>query len=192
MLRTFYVIVLLLITACASEPKQDTQPKKENVDLSAFSVIAVTDPLFKPERGQTISWVSDVIFAGNNDETPEEEATMALIKANVESGLVGKGYQISNGVDVDYRVLALVQVGEEELAQEMRELFRLYPSLGGDSQKNKGMLIVAIARPGSVQALWRGAIKVFVDEDKVLTLEQQNARLNLAVQKVLSSIPKAL
>ncbi|MDN3638155.1 hypothetical protein QWY82_04945 [Simiduia curdlanivorans] len=192
MTRFIALIAMLLLAACASEPEKDQTASKEKVDLAAFSVVAVTDPMFKPARGDTVSWVSDVIFAGSKEETPQDEATVALIQADIEQSLTGKGYTLGHGVGVDYRVLALVQVGTEELAKDMRELFRLYPSLGHDSQLNKGMLIVAVARPGSVQALWRGAIRVFVDEDQVLTQEQQKERLALAVKKVMASMPKAL
>ena len=192
MTRFIAIFAILLFAGCASEPEKKQASSKEKVDLAAFSVVAVTDPTFKPERGESISWVSDVIFAGSNDETPQDEAAIALIQMDIEQSLQAKGYTLGHGVSVDYRVLALVQVGTEELAKDMRELFRLYPSLGHESQLNKGMLIVAVARPGSVQALWRGAIKVFVDEDHLLTPAQQKERLALAVKKVMASMPKAL
>ncbi|BFM10019.1 hypothetical protein R50072_01720 [Simiduia litorea] len=192
MTRFIAIFAILLLAGCATEPEKKQASSKEKVDLAAFSVVAVTDPTFKPERGESISWVSDVIFAGSNDETPQDEAAIALIQADIEKSLTTKGYTLGHGVSVDYRVLALVQVGTEELAKDMRELFRLYPSLGQESQLNKGMLIVAVARPGSVQALWRGAIKVFVDEDHLLTPAQQKERLALAVKKVMASMPKAL
>lgn len=185
-------LALLLIGGCASQtaPAPDANAK-EKADLAAFSVVSVTDPEFKPSRGDTISWISDVVFVGE-EETAEDSEGVELIRADVEKNLTRKGYALSQGVDVNYRIIAVVQVGDEKLSEEMRELFRLYPSLGRDSQLHKGMLIVAVARPGSVQALWRGAIKVFVDEDHLLSAEQRRARLDLAVQKVMSSMPKAL
>lgn len=192
LLRLMVVSLLMPLLACTNAPDKAQVPVKAQSNLAAFSVVAVTDPIFKPTRGETISWVSDVIFAGTKEETSQDQATVALIQADVEQSLISKGYVLGNGVEVDYRVIALVQTGSEELANEMRELFRLYPSLGQDSQHNKGMLIVAVARPGSVQALWRGAIKVFLDDEDVLTLEQKKQRLALAIQKVMASMPKAL
>ncbi|AFU99407.1 DUF4136 domain-containing protein [Simiduia agarivorans] len=185
-------LATLLLSACASQqaPQPDAQAK-EKADLAAFSVVSVTDPEFKPNRGDTISWTADVVFVGE-EETAEDSQGVELIQADIEKNLTRKGYTLGHGVDVDYRIIAVVQVGDEKLSEEMRELFRLYPSLGRDSQLHKGMLIVAVARPGSVQALWRGAIKVFLDEDHLLSDEQRRARLDLAVQKVMSSMPKAL
>lgn len=180
----------LLLSACASQ-KEAPVNASEKADLASFSVVSVTEPSFKPERNERISWVSDVVFVGEDDASQNQKA-IELIRQDIEQDLVEKGYALAEGVDVDYRILAVVQVGDEALSEDMRELFRLYPSLGRDSQLQKGMLIVAVARPGSVQALWRGAIKVFVDEEGMLTPEQQRARLQLAVQKVMNSMPKAL
>lgn len=193
MVNYFLVAVaLLFLGACASQQSpQSDAIAKEKADLAAFSVVSVTDPEFKPSRGDTVSWIADVVFVGQ-EETAEDRQGIELIQADVEANLVRKGYALGQGVNVNYRVIAVVQVGDEKLSEEMRELFRLYPSLGRDSQMHKGMLIVAVARPGSVQALWRGAIKVFLDEDNLLTAEQRRARLDLAVQKVMSSMPKAL
>ncbi|UTA48182.1 hypothetical protein L1F30_01250 [Simiduia sp. 21SJ11W-1] len=190
MQRIFIAGLALMLAACASEPKQTPPLKKEQADLSAFSVISVTDPAFKPEPGNTISWVSDVIFVGQ-DDAQDDPDMLEFVKASVSENLSVKGYRMGEGMNADYRVIALVQVGDEKLSDEMRELFRLYPSLGRDSQLHKGMLIVAIARPGSVEALWRGAIKVFLDDHHVLTPEQRLLRLRMAVNKVLASMPKA-
>lgn len=181
----------LMLAACASDPKPTSTVEKEKADLSAFSVISVTDPAFQPNRGETVSWISDVIFVGQ-DDSQDDQRTIEFVKADVSEDLELKGFSVGGGVDADYRVIALVQVGDEQLSEEMRELFRLYPSLGRDSQLHKGMLIVAVARPGSVQALWRGAIKVFLDDHHVLTPEQRRMRLRMAVDKVMASLPKAM
>lgn len=191
MQRLIIFCLTLLVMACAAKTKAPSPADKTQADLAAFSVISVTDPAFQPNRGETISWVSDVIFVGQ-EETPEDLQTIEFIKADIDEDLALKGFQLGEGVNANYRVLALVQVGDEQLSTEMRELFRLYPSLGRDSQLHKGMLIVAVARPGSVQALWRGAIKVFLDDDQVLTPAQQRQRLRAAVDKVMASMPKAL
>ena len=186
------LIALALLASCASNQEQQADIKdKERADLAAFSVVSVTDPEFTPNRGDSVSWISDVVFVGD-EETEEDREGVELIRRDIEKNLAQKGYSLGQGVDVNYRIIAVVQVGDEKLSEEMRELFRLYPSLGRDSQLHKGMLIVAVARPGSVQALWRGAIKVFLDDHHMLSAEQRRARLDLAVQKVMSSMPKAL
>ncbi|MBB3166860.1 hypothetical protein [Simiduia aestuariiviva] len=190
MQRILLLSLTLLVMACASAPKQSPAPTKTPQELSVFSVISVTDPDFKPRSGDAISWISDVIFVGDG-ETPEDVHATAAIKSDIGAVLTRKGYQLVEGMAVEYRVLALVQVGDEKLSEEMRELFRLYPSLGRDSQRHKGMLIVAIARPGSVEALWRGAIKVFVEDEHELTPAQQRTRIQQAVGKVMASLPRA-
>ena len=192
MQKLISALFVMMLAACSSQPQEPTTSEaKERADLAAFSVVSVTDPTFSPSSGETVSWVSDVVFVGK-EQTTEDLAGIAMIKQDVEANLSGKGFQLGQGVDVDYRIIAVVQVGDEKLSEEMRELFRLYPSLGRDSQLEKGMLIVAIARPGSVQALWRGAIKVFVDDHHLLNDQQRRQRLQLAVRKVMSSLPKAL
>lgn len=181
----------VLLAACAGSPDSHEQADNHLDELAAYSVVAVTDPAFEPSRGDRISWVSDVIFVGN----PNQEAPVALeqqIRTDINQQITAKGYTLAQGSDVHYRVVALVQTGSEQLSEEMRELFRLYPSLGNASHTEQGMLIVALARPGSTQALWRGGIKVFLDQDRQLTSEQRKQRLQLAVAKVMASMPKAL
>jgi hypothetical protein len=189
MLRLIVLGLTLFTLACTTAP---TPPPASttSANLSAFSVISVTDPEFSPSRGETVSWVSDVIFVGR-EETASDQQAVDVIKADIGADMQQKGYRLAEGMNVDYRVVALVQVGDEQLSEDMRELFRLYPSLGRDSQQGKGMLIVAVARPGSVEALWRGAIKVFLDDEGLLTTEQSRQRLRHAVGKVMASLPKA-
>lgn len=191
MARALTILFTFMLAACASSPKPMALPGKQKAELEAYSVVAVTDPAFQPVRGQTISWLSDVVFVGAKEETSAEETAMTMIHADIEQALLRKGYAIADGVSVDYRVLAVVQAGDDTLAADMRELFRLYPSLGSESQRQKGMMVIVVARPGSVQALWRGAIKVFVDDSNTLSPEQSRARIKLAVAKVMASMPKA-
>lgn len=181
----------LLLAACAGNPEPQAQKSRQLDELAAYSVVAVTDPAFAPSKGERISWVADVIFVGN----PNQAAPVALeqqIRNDINQQISARGYTLASGPDVHYRLVALLQTGNEKLSEEMRELFRLYPSLGNASQSEQGMLIVALARPGSTQALWRGGIKVFLDEDRQLTDDQRKQRIQLAVAKVMSSMPKAL
>lgn len=191
MTRFIALLMLVAVWGCSSTPPPQKVEQPTAKELSAFSVVTVTDPDFKPLRNQTISWVSEITFVGGEANSANEKL-LTQMKSEVEQSLVGKGYRLDNGPGVDYRVIALVQINDEAIGAEMRQLFRLYPSLGHDSQRNKGMLIVAVARPGSVQALWRGAIKVFLEGDGQLSPEQQNIRIKLAIDKVMASLPKAL
>ncbi len=71
----------------------------------------------------------------------------------------------------------------------MERVFRLYPSLAKPARGyGRGTILVAIAPVGTQDIVWRGALEVFTDPEK-MPVAERDQRLQWAAGQLLRSIP---
>jgi hypothetical protein len=175
--------LLVLAAACG------TGPGMQSVDpLEQASAISVTLPGFAPSAGATLHWHRELIWVDDPEGRFERRAR--VLQSALEDEFLRKGFRfVPDDASATYDVLAVAMLGELEDHAEIQEFFHLYPSLAEPSRGyGRGTVLVAITPAGSSEVVWRGALEVYTDPDK-MPVAQRDQRLRWAAQKLLESIP---
>ncbi|WOJ98528.1 hypothetical protein R0137_08135 [Congregibacter brevis] len=188
-IKTITIITLsaLLLTGCLSQSLPEER-------LPEFSVISVQLPGFEPQRGDTVSWLNDLVIAGDLSAEVEELATVE-ITSRVEQRLSEEGFIFVAPANSQYVLLAaLIGNMSNELLDEQKqllELARMYPMLGGGAYE-RDMLILALTTPekvGDGNPLWKAAVEVYSADELNLNDAAKLKRLDAAINQLLSTLP---
>ena len=184
---TITIISAFLLAGCLSQSLPEER-------LPEYSVISVQLPGFKPQRGDTVSWLNDLIIAGDLSAEIEDLATVE-ITARVQQSLSDKGFTFIAPANSRYVLLAaLIGNMSDELLDEQKqllELARMYPMLGGGAYE-RDMLILALTTPekvGDGNPLWKAAVEVYSADELNLSKAAKLERLDAAISQLLSTLP---
>lgn len=176
-----------LLTGCLSQSLPEER-------LPEFSVISVQLPGFKPQQGDTVSWLNDLVIAGDLSAEIEALATEE-ITSRVEQRLSDEGFRFAAPANSQYVLLAaLVGNMSDELLDEQKqilELARMYPMLGGGAYE-RDMLILALTtseKVGDGNPLWKAAVEVYSADELNLNDAAKLKRLDAAINQLLSTLP---
>ncbi len=175
--------LLALVSACGTGPGiEPIEP------LEQASAVSVTLPGFTPGSGATLHWHRDLVWVDDPDGRFERRAR--VLQQALEDQFARKGYRfVADDASADYDVLAVAMLGDLEDHAEIQEFFRLYPALAEPARGyGRGTVLVAITPAGSSEVVWRGALEVYTDPDK-MPVAQRDQRLRWAAERLLESIP---
>ncbi|EED36144.1 hypothetical protein NOR51B_2092 [Luminiphilus syltensis NOR5-1B] len=180
---------LLALAGCISQSLPEER-------LPEFSVISLVLPQFKPKQGEQITWLTDIVIAGDFPTEVRDRAA-SEITARVEQGLSSLGFTVNTAEDSDYVLVAAVVAGltknPSDEQNELLELIRLYPMLGGRSGRyERDMLVLAITtrdKVGDGNPLWKAAVEVYSAYQLHLPEEIQLQRLDAAIARLLATLP---
>lgn len=180
----FALLASLLIAGCSSS---DTSTEESNA-MRQSSAVSVAMPGFVTAPDTTLRWYSDLMWVDDPEGRYERRADMlqSILRGEFER----KGYRfVAQGDDATYDVLAVALLGDLAGQTEIEEVFRLYPSLSGQTGGyDKGTVLVAIAPAGTKEIVWRGALEVFTNPG-MQPIEVRQQRMEWAAKQLLSSIP---
>jgi len=182
--RIFFSLVLTWsLAACVSDP-QGPAP----APLSQSSAIATSTPEFITSPTTTLRWYSNLVWIDDPEGRYERRANMLQLALQAE--FERKGYTFVDVVEhANYDVLAVAILGELAGQEELEQVFRMYPSLGGSAKGYKrGTVLVALAPAGSKKIVWRGALEMFTDPS-LQPIQIREQRMSWGAMQVLSSIP---
>ena len=172
----------LVLSACSGHPQTSGNPLEE------ASSVSVTLPDFKTGPGTTLHWHRDLVWVDDPEGRFQRRAD--VLQRALEDEFERKGYRWVAGDDeATYDVLAVVILGELKDHKEVQEFFGLYPALSKPAAGyGLGTILVAITAAGTSDVVWRGALEVYTDPDK-MPVAQREQRLRWAAVKLLESIP---
>jgi hypothetical protein len=175
--------LLALISACGGTSRIEPADQLEQA-----SAVSVTLPGFTPETGSKLHWHRELVWVDDPDGRFERRAK--VLQQALEVEFENKGYQfVSDDMDANYDVIAVALLGQLDDHAEIQEFFRLYPSLAKPARGyGRGTVLVAITPAGTSDVVWRGALEVYTDPDK-MPVAQRDQRLRWAATKLLESIP---
>lgn len=181
---------LLFLTLCLSSCAGRQEPTLAEREFIPVSAVSVTQPGFAVKQGDTYAWRSEMLWIGQDAEGPYRQALTQLnIDREIDRQLAARGLHKVAVAEADLVLVAAVRIGEDDDGAAIKELARLYPSLGGVSQTlERGTLLVALAHSGSPVVLWRGAIETFISGD--VEPEKRRARLEVIVRSLLNTLPQ--
>ena len=175
--------LLTLVSACGGSA--GIQPGEP---LEQASAVSVTLPGFTPTSGTTLHWHRDLVWVDDPEGRFERRAK--VLQQALEDQFLGKGFRfVADDATADYDVVAVAMLGDLEDHAEIQEFFRLYPSLAEPARGyGRGTVLVAITPAGSSEVVWRGALEVYTDPDK-MPVAERHQRLRWAAERLLESIP---
>lgn len=186
-LNIFFKLVaipLILLGCSANDPMPDKPlSQRVTVTVSSGEDMPVT-------RATPLSWYSDVITVV--DETAADQSTSnklkGYLKQSIQENLQGKGFAFTEeGAASRYQLVVVAMLGDQEAASNVKQLFQLYPSLSGESDKYpKGTILVGILDQEINRAVWRGATQTFTDNN--LSDEERRQRINHSIGGLLKNI----
>ena len=182
--RFFSTLMLtMLLAACNSitdTPRTDP--------LYQASAVAVTMPGFITSPETTLRWYSDLRWM--DDPTGQFKRRAAVLQQALQQEFERKGYQfLAMGEEATYDVLAIALMGQLQDREELDNFFRLYPTLAEPAKGyGRGTVLVAIAPAGTRDIVWRGALEVFTNPEK-MPVAERDQRMHWAAKKLLASIP---
>ncbi|BFM14011.1 hypothetical protein R50073_01940 [Maricurvus nonylphenolicus] len=182
-----WISVVLFVAGCSTSGSMPDNPLSQRVTVTVSSgdelPVTSTTPL---------SWYSDVITV-SDVEAPEgakaqRDSLKELLKESVQENLQTKGFSFAEeGSDSRYQLVVVALLGDKANAENVQQLFQLYPSLSGESDKYpKGTLLVGILDQETNRAVWRGATQAFTSAE--LTHEERRQRLNYSVGGLLKDV----
>jgi hypothetical protein len=187
---TLLIMVTLLATGCV-----DNSDAQLMSDARRFTVVTRIDPSFRPEIGDSLIWLSDLIVQDANSEVKATDAQAVFVKETIESLLLRKRYRLTEDeAQADYMVAAAVLMDNSSESQEITELVQIYPGLGDAfNDHEQGTLVMIIVAPDYTEnspILWRGAIQAYALGD-ALPEEFMLARLEGIVTRLVNAVPLA-
>lgn len=97
-------------------------------DARRFSAVTRTDPAFRPQVGDTISWFGEVIVQDNNSAIKATEGQRELIHDIIEREMIRKLYRFTDDeAEADYVIAAAVLLDNSERSREITELVQINP-----------------------------------------------------------------
>lgn len=179
------MLSVLLLACTAPRSELDTLTP----ELSRISAVAVTSPGFELPPNASLSWRAKVIWLQAEDIPPDRQLNESTIQRAIEKQLVEQGYSFAGSNSLaDYALVAAVVLGDSVEGKALKELARIYPSLGQVSQTlDKGTLLVGISRPRSPHILWRGAVQVFLAEEA--SPELRTKRIESVMRSLFATLP---
>ena len=182
-LKSIWIVLFAAaLSACTSTPDPAEQPIQA-------SAVSVTLPDFVTGPDTTLAWRSNLIWIDDPEgrfERRADQLQAALAREFANKGLVFA----TNPEAATYDVLAIAMLGPVSGHPEVQEAFRLYPALQKPSEGyRRGSVIVAIAPKGTRNVVWRGALEIFTDPDRMEPMAVRTERLRFGAQQLLASIP---
>lgn len=185
--RTVILPVLAaILCGCQAPPKSTISVGDQFIPVSAVSV---AHSGFAIHPGDTYTWRTELLWVGDDEDSPYRQAlTRLAIDKEVDRQLAERGIQRVDSGEADFALVGAVRIGEGTDDPAIRELARLYPSLGNVSLTlETGTLMLALSRPGSPVVMWRGAIQTFISGE--FSPEERRERLQAVVRSLLNSLP---
>jgi len=145
-------------------------------------------PGFVTPAQTTLRWQSDLKWV--DDPQGQYKRRARVLQEALQREFELKGYHfVEAGEAATYDVLAVALLGQLQDQKELERVFRLYPSLAKPARGyGRGTILVAIAPAGTHDIVWRGALEVFTDPDK-MPVAERDQRLQWAAGQLLRSIP---
>jgi len=192
--------VIVNLVACSSSPVQKPQQNPKEAALGRASVVMMGSLNLDPHKPTTISWLSPVAVAGEQDDA-QAETLKAIVRFALQNQIAHKGYPLLNA-DGDYQMRALVVLGNGQpphpdvtaesqdklLAQsELMQRAGIDPGLvGGEITQGKGSLVIELRQGRALR--WRGAVQIYLlpgSSDQITT-----ERIEHAVAQLLFTWPE--
>jgi hypothetical protein len=176
------LILAMLLAACTSPPAAQPDP------LRQASAVSVTMPGFVTSPQSTLRWHSELKWVDDPQEQYKRRAR--VLQEALQHEFEQKGYHfVGAGEAATYDVLAVALLGQLQDQKELERVFRLYPSLAKPARGyGRGTILVAIAPAGTQDIVWRGALEVFTNPDK-MPVAERDQRLQWAAGQLLRNIP---
>ena len=176
------LILAMLLAACTSPPMAKPDP------LRQASAVSVTMPGFVTSPRTTLRWQSDLKWV--DDPQGQYKRRARILQEALQREFERKGYHfVAAGEAATYDVLAVALLGQLQDQKELEQVFRLYPSLAKPARGyGRGTILVAIAPAGTADIVWRGALEVFTNPDK-MPVAERDQRLQWAAGQLLRNIP---
>lgn len=176
------LILAMLLAGCTSTPAVQHDP------LRQASAVSVTMPGFVITPQTTLRWQSDLKWV--DDPQGQYKRRAQVLQDALQREFEQKGFHFAGaGEAATYDVLAVALLGQLQDQDELQRVFRLYPSLAKPAKGyGRGTVLVAIAPAGTSDIVWRGALEVFTDPDK-MPVAERDQRLQWAAGQLLRSIP---
>jgi hypothetical protein len=180
---TITLLLALLVAACSSAP-----PLAKPDPLRQASAVSVTMPGFITSQETTLRWQSDLKWEGNAEGQYNRRAQ--VMQQALQREFEQKGYRfVASDEAATYDVFAIALMGQLRDQEELERVFRLYPSLEKPAKGyGRGTVLVAIAPAGTRDIVWRGALEVFTNPDK-MPVAERDQRMEWAAGQLLRSIP---
>lgn len=182
-------LVSTVIVGCAAVRDQGSS------ELGVSSAVAVTNPNYKPASNEPLSWYKEVIWVGEFNEVPQG-FDKSFIRESIDKNLKTKGYRVVDS-STNYMVAAVMLQGAVADHPDLQALVKLFPDLSGSFRgRERGTLILAILprieQPqDGLKSLWRGAIQLLIAKEGELPVEVRKQRVEMAIARLMASVPKA-
>ena len=186
------IIFALLLNGCAQQSERHVRS-----DAGTYSSVAVSQPNFKPMKGQSFAWYGKPVWS---DSKMANANTDSQLVSAMNRQLADRGYRLSNEREqADYVIgMALITEGgtrNEELAQ----FFSIFPNLPKSAAGfKKGVIAVGVITPSQVSAsgtapdrqavLWRSALEAFI-LDEAIDENQREERIRGFVSVLMKRFP---
>ncbi len=175
-------LMLLSVVGCSATNLNDLPP-----ELRTASVVSTRGPGAPLGPKGRWAWMpgSKALLTSMQEDARwiEQELKQALIR-----GMDERGWRLGGSGAVGAELGFLVTTDRELSDASIASTFGLNPGLAGaNTRYGKGTLIVELRRPGSPQALWRGAVQLIADPTQPKKIRQQ--RIQSGVQSVLRRLP---
>lgn len=182
------LLLSVYLSGCAAPPKPGIKMGDQFIPVSAVSV---AHSGFAVKPGDTYTWRTELLWIGDEQDSPYRQALTRLsIDKEVDRQLAERGLQRVDKAEAEFALVGAVRIGEGTDDPAIRELARLYPSLGNVSVTlETGTLMLALSRPGSPVVMWRGAIQTFISGE--FSPQERQERLQAIVRSLLNSLPAA-
>ncbi len=178
------IIPFILVGCSANDPAPDKPlSQRVTVTVSSGEDMPIT-------RSTPLSWYSDVITVADTESegVSSSDALRRYLKQSIQENLLGKGFSFTEeGAASRYQLVVVAMLGDQEAAHNVKQLFQLYPSLSGDSDKYpKGTILVGILDQQMSRAVWRGATQAFTSSE--LSDAERRERLNYSIGGLLKNV----
>jgi hypothetical protein len=184
------VLAGLILAGCSGTHSTSNMPDKP---LSQRVTVTVSTGEALPVTSATpLSWYSDVITVSDveapADIKAQRNSLTTLVKETVQNNLQAKGFSFAEeGVASRYQLVVVAVLGDKTRAENVQQLFQLYPSLSGESDEYpKGTLLVGIVDQETSKAVWRGATQAFTST--ALSDDERRERLHYSVGGLLKNV----
>ncbi len=181
------IAIPLALLGCSANEAMPKNPLSQRVTVTVSSgeVMPVT-------RSTPLSWYSDVITVSDvetaEDAKAQRDTLKALVKDSIQENLQAKGFSFAEeGNASRYQLVVVAMLGDKANAENVQQLFQLYPSLSGDSSKYpKGTILVGILDQQINRAVWRGATQAFTTA--TLSDAERRERINHSIGGLLKDV----
>lgn len=175
------LMLSLLILGCSS--------KGNRAELKELRVVTASDPLIRVSTTDPITWYARMSL--HIPQVSNETRQMAAyLEQEIAAVVEENGFNfLPHKQDSRFQLVALAMIGENDANKKLLQLFKIFPELSNSSELAPGTLIVALVDSASHQTVWRGSVKVFLQNE--MPIKQRQARAKLAIAKLLKSLKPA-